>query len=303
MLQCNTAIISLDGINRMKKIFLLLGMFILMLNSANAAPIKIVAAENFYGELASEIGGANVTVQSIISNPNADPHLFTTSPEISKALAAAQIIIYNGAGYDPWMKQMLQSINTKNVVVINVANLMNIKDGANPHIWYQSKTFPAVAGILAAKIMQLNPDSKALVLANLNTFITGYKQVLANTDKVKKAYAGTTVTAIEPVFGYMAEAMGLNMLGFDFQWKIMNGTEPTPKMLSNYEQLITGHKVKVLFYNSQVTDSITANILSLAKQNNIPVVGVTETMPLNTTINKWLLFEIAVTEAALKASK
>ena len=122
----------------------------------HAAPLKIVAAENFYGELATEIGGKNVEVQSIISSPDADPHLFTTAPSISKALAKAQIIVYNGANYDSWMEQMLKSVQNQKVVVINVAELMKVKNGANPHIWYKLETFPAVAQNLAQQIIKLD---------------------------------------------------------------------------------------------------------------------------------------------------
>lgn len=179
----------------------------------NAAPIKIVAAENFYGELAIEIGGKNVEVQSIISNPNADPHLFSTSPSISKALATAQIIVYNGADYDPWMDQMLKSLNNKNVVIINVADLMGIKSGANPHIWYQLNTFPTLAKKLAEQIATLDMKSKSEVEHNLVKFLKENKQVARQVNSIKSKYNGVAVTATEPVFGYMADSMGISNAG------------------------------------------------------------------------------------------
>jgi zinc/manganese transport system substrate-binding protein len=275
------------------------GLAILSIGLANAAPIKIVAAENFYGELATEIGGKNVEVQSIITNPDADPHLFTTSPSTSKALSSAQIIIYNGADYDPWMEQLLKSINNKNVIVINVANLMGIKSGANPHIWYKLDTFPTLAKELAKQIKSIDP--KAQIDLNLKQFLKDNQQVAVKAHNIKVKHNGVSVTATEPVFGYMASEMGLSMQGVDFQWKIMNDTEPSPQMLASYEALLKDHKVSVLFYNKQVTDSTTKNILKLAQDNKIQIVGVTETMPKNTKINKWLLDEINDTNNALKA--
>ncbi len=270
---------------------------------AHGAPIKIVAAENFYGELASEIGGKNVIVQSIINNPDADPHLFTTSPSISKSLANAQIIIYNGANYDPWMEQMLKSIDTKKVAIINVASLMNIKPRSNPHIWYLATTFPTLAKQLASQIISLDPTIKPEIEQNLSKFIEQYKQVTLRVNSIKAKYNGIPVTATEPVFGYMANEMGLVMQGLDFQWKIMNDTEPSPQMLASFEGLLTGHKVKILFYNQQVIEPATQNILKLAQSNKIPVVGVTETMPQKMIITEWLLNEINKTEKALQASK
>ena len=285
-----------------KRIFLgLVGL--VFINLVNAAPIKIVAAENFYGELAKEIGGNNVTVQSIITNPNADPHLFSTSPEVSKSLAAAQIIIYNGADYDPWMEQMLKSVDNKKIVIINVSEMMKIKKGSNPHIWYKPETFPALANKLADQIVIMDKQSAKTVNENLFTFLNKNKPVQDKIAQLKLKYKGIPVTATEPVFGYMADAIGLQMLGLDFQWKIMNDTEPTPKMLAAYEELITKKQVNVLFYNKQVSDPVTKNILELANKNSIPVVGVTETMPLQTNINQWLGSEIDTTEKALQTSK
>lgn len=268
-----------------------------------AAEINIVAAENFYGELATEIGGKQVKVQSIMSNPDADPHLFTTSPSTGKAIANAQIIIYNGADYDDWMKQILSNVDTKKVIVINVADLMGVKSGDNPHLWYKPETFPKVAEVLAGKINQLDPQAKTITAANLTKFMQDNAKVQQLIASAQAKYSGTSVTATEPVFGYMSDALGLKMQGLDFQWKIMNDTEPTPKMIANYQSLLTGKKVKILFYNSQVSDTITKNMQTLAQQNNIPVVGVTETMPGKLTINQWLTNEINATTAALAKRK
>ena len=272
-------------------------------NLALATPINIVAAENFYGELAQEIGGKEVKVQSIISNPDADPHLFTTSPSTSKALAQAQIIIYNGADYDSWIGQMLANVNKTNVSIINVADLVGVKSGQNPHLWYKPETFPKLAQILADKLIQLDPQNKVQIQANLKQFLGEHNQVTQAIQQTKLKYAGTQVTATEPVYGYMADAMGLKMQGLDFQWKIMNDSEPTPKMIASYQELLTAKKVKVLFYNSQVSDSITKNMQNLAVQNSIQIVGVTETMPQNMTVNAWLLSGIRTTNSSLAKSK
>lgn len=285
----------------LKKISLVM-VTLFLINLAVATPIKIVAAENFYGELAHEIGGENVQVQSIINNPNADPHLFATSTATSRAIASAQIIIYNGANYDPWMQQILNSLQNKQVRIINVANLMGVKPGANPHLWYDPQTFPVLARVLVATIISLNPVIKVQVNNNLDQFLTQNKTVMAKINALKSRYQSTQVIATEPIFGYMTQALGLNMRGLDVQWKIMNDTEPSPKMLAQYTTLITSHQVKILFYNQQVVNSVTKNILDLALKNKIAVVGVTETLPDNTSINQWLSAAINLTATALKVN-
>lgn len=280
-----------------KKLILIFSM--VCSTSVFAQTVNIVAGENFYGQLAKEIGGNIVSVTSIISNPDADPHMFTTSPSTIKAINNAQIIIYNGADYDDWMKQILVNVDKKKTMVINVADLMQVKPGANPHIWYNPNTFKVLASQLAKNINTIEPSTSKQVNANLNKFNQENEKVIQLIALTKQKYAGTPVTATEPVFGYMSDALGLKMFGQDFQWKIMNDSEPTPKMVANYQALLTDKKVKVLFYNNQVSDSLTKNMQNLATENGIAIVGVTETMPQNVTVNQWLTNEITATSKAL----
>lgn len=170
----------------MKKLLLVFIGCIMFAAKTFAAPINIVAAENFYGELATEIGGKYVNVHSIIDNPNADPHLFATSPSTSQAVSKAQIIIYSGANYDDWMEQILKAQTNKNIQVINVASLMQIKNGANPHIWYKAATMPTLATDLANKLIALNPAAKAEINANLKTFINNQNKVNQQIATMKK---------------------------------------------------------------------------------------------------------------------
>jgi zinc/manganese transport system substrate-binding protein len=159
-----------------------------------------------------------------------------------------------------------------------------------------------LAQVLASKFSQLDPAHAKLYYANFANFTKKHDQVVTTISQLKAKYNHTPVTATEPVYGYMAEALGLKMHGNDFQWKIMNDTEPTPQMISNFTDLLTKHKVKVLFYNSQVSDPITKNMQELARQNKIAIVGVSETMPANLTINQWLLASLQATAKALNSA-
>src|SRR3569833_3047195 len=126
-----------------------------------ADPIPVVAAENFYGDLASQIGGSHVTVTSIIANPDDDPHLFETSPSTARTLASTAIVIYNGADYDPWMEKLLSADSTPGRTVLVAADLTGHKSGDNPHLWYDPGTFPAVAAAIAADLQKRDPADAA----------------------------------------------------------------------------------------------------------------------------------------------
>ena len=263
--------------------------------------LTIVAAENFYGDLARQIGGSNVTVTSILANPDDDPHLFETSPSTARTIADAKIIIYNGADYDPWMDKLLSASTSKDRTTIVAADLIGKKSGDNPHLWYDPATLPAIAKALSADLAKRDPANATHYEANLKAFQTSLQAIDKEIADVKKTYAGTEVTATEPVFGYMAEALGLKMLNYDFQVALMNDAEPSATQVAAFENSLKDGSAKILFYNSQVTDEATTRLLDIAKQNKVTVIGVTETEPAGQTIQTWFGGQIDAVQKALAA--
>lgn len=266
-------------------------------------PLRIVAAENFYGDLAHQIGGAHVAVTSILSNPDDDPHLFETSASTARALSGAEIVIYNGAGYDPWMDKLLSASPAPDRVAIVAADLIGAKSGDNPHVWYAPETLPAIASKLAAELEKRDPAHAADYRANLARFDAAFDEILKKVAAVKAEFAGTPVTATEPVFGYMAQAMGFDMLNEEFQLATMNDTEPGPRQVADFEGSLKSGRVRILFYNSQVADDTTARLLALAKASHVTVIGVTETEPGGKTIETWFGEQVAEVQQALAGQK
>lgn len=269
--------------------------------SARAAEgkIPVVAAENFYGDLARQIGGDRVSVVSILSNPQQDPHLFETSPSVVRALAGAQIVLYNGAGYDEWMDNLLKVTPKAGRVVIVAAQIVGAKAGANPHLWYDPTTMPAVAAALTAKLSAVDPTHAAGYAARAQDFLASLGPLNAKIASLRAAYAGVAVTATEPVFGYMAAALHLTMRNQHFQLAVMNNTEPSAADVAAFERSLTMHSVRVLFYNKQASDNLVRHLVDLARASKIPVVGVTETCPPDLSYQDWMLDELGQTENAL----
>lgn len=278
---------------------------VVLLAAASAQPavaadtLRIVAAENFYGDLAAQIGGSHVAVTSIMANPDDDPHLFESSPSTARSLVTADIVLYNGADYDPWMDKLLSAAAAPGRTTLVAADLVGRKSGDNPHLWYDPATFPAVAAALAAELAKRDPADAAEFSANLETFNQDFATATAGIAAIKAAHAGVKVTATEPVFGYMAAAMGLDMLNQRFQLAVMNETEPSASDVAAFEDSLKSGTVKILFYNSQVTDETTTRLLALANAAKVPVIGVTETEPGGQTIQSWFAGQIAAVAAAL----
>jgi len=268
--------------------------------AAASGPVKVIAAENFYGGVAEQIGGPQVAVTSVMSNPDQDPHLFETSPAVVRDLTAADLVIYNGADYDPWMAKLLTVATRPGRSVIVAADLVHKKAGDNPHLWYDPATMPAVAKSIANALAKIDPAHAADYQARLASFLTSLKPVDEKVAAIRKKYAGAAVTASEPVFGYMATALGLKMRNEKFQIAIMNDTEPSAHDVAAFERDLKEHKVRVMFYNKQASDKIVQHLVGLAHAANVPVVGVTETTPPGTTFQQWMLSELNETEKALR---
>ena len=275
----------------------------LLLFSINvlAAPIQIVAAENFYGDLAKTLGGNYVSVISVLKNPNQDPHLFTASPATARAIANADIVIYSGINYDPWMINLLSVDHKKNMHIIVVSALLNKKAGENPHIWYDPKTMPVYADALVKQLIQLDPAHAAYFQQQLNSFTQQDQSLLSLIKKIRAISQGTPVVATEPVFNYMATALGLEMHGKSFQLSIMNNTEPSAAAIRDIDDRLKTRQVKLLIYNNQVINPATERLKNLAKQMNIPIVGVSETQPEGMSYINWMRTELQKIQDVLKA--
>ncbi|MGN4073377.1 metal ABC transporter solute-binding protein [Burkholderia gladioli] len=267
--------------------------------AAQTAKLQVVAAENFYGDVIKQIGGANVLVTSILSNPDQDPHLFEASPKTARALQHANLVVYNGADYDPWMGKLLAASKNATRKTIVVADLVGKKPGDNPHLWYDPATMPAAALAISAALGAADPSHKADYDANLAGFLASLKPIDAKVAALRAQYKGVPVTATEPVFGYMSDAIGLEMRNLRFQLATMNDTEASATDIAAFENDLRKRQVKVLIYNSQAEEPMTKRMLKIAKDASVPTVSVTETQPAGKTFQQWMLAQLDALGAAL----
>ena len=261
--------------------------------------LSIVAAENFYGDMARQVAWSDADVTSILSKPDEDPHLFEASPSVARALSASRIVIYNGADYDPWMAKLLRAARASQRRVVVVADLVGKKAGDNPHLWYDPAYMLAAARGIAAALSAADPGGKAGYEQRLLAFAHSLEPIQAKVAAMRARYGGTPVTATEPVFGYMATALGLKMRNERFQLAVMNDTEPRASDVAAFEADLRNHQVRVLLYNGQASNSAARRLLDIAKLAGVPVVAVTETEPTGQTYQEWMMGQLDALEAAL----
>jgi zinc/manganese transport system substrate-binding protein len=273
--------------------------------AAAGTPIKVVAAENIWGDLAQHIGGNHVTVRSIINSPDADPHDYEPTPADGKDIAGARLAIVNGVGYDSWATKLVQSNSLPADKVLNVGDVTSHIEGDNPHRWYSPTDVNTVIDTLVADLSKVDAAHAADYQSNAEAYREGdlakYTDTIAS---IKSQYAGTPIGASESVVSPMAEALGLRLkTPASFLSAISEGAEPTIADKSTIDAQLKGKQIKVYVYNSQnATPDVNAQ-LALAKANSIPVVTFTETLtPAGSSFVDWQVAQLNALKAALEAA-
>jgi zinc/manganese transport system substrate-binding protein len=263
--------------------------------------LDVVAAENVYGNIASQIGGSHVSVTSILTNPNADPHLFEPNTSSGLAVADAKVALENGLGYDAFMTKLEDAAPSKSRIVLTMADVLGIhgKD-ANPHLWYDVPRLDRIATAIAAAFAQADPSHAVAYRRGLYRFDRSLVPLRREVGTIRTRFRGAPVAYTEPVPGYLVAAAGLRNLAPDsFTRAIEEGTEPPPSAVAAMNALVAHRRIRVLLYNSQAVSPITAHLRAAAQKAGIPVVPVTETLPPGFTFQQWQLAQARTLAAAL----
>jgi zinc/manganese transport system substrate-binding protein len=284
---------------------------LLLLGCANPSPmenpattaehvIPVVAAENFYGDIAQQLGADHVSVTSIVSNPNLDPHEYESSVQNAFAISEAQLVVENGAGYDSWMDKLLAASPDPNRIVIVADDIVQNKLSNNPHYWYAIDNIQEIAKTITSSLEKLDPPNTKEYEANLTNFLQSLLPIQQKMESIRDKYSGVPVGLTETIFLYQSNPMGLQVLTpYAFQKAISERNDPPASAVRSTIDQLTSHQIKVLIYNQQTITPITTNLENTAVRLNIPVVPVTETKPAGETYQDWMLYQLDLLQQAL----
>ena len=262
--------------------------------------INVVAAENFYGDIVKQLGGSHVSVTSILSDPNVDPHEYESNVQDAKAISTAQLVIENSGGYDDWMDRLLSASPSSSRVLLKVFDIAQIKLPANEHVWYSVDNVQAIAQAIAGDLKRLDPPGTATFDSNLQAFYQSLQPLQQKINDIKAKHAGTPVGLTETIYLYQAIPEGLNVLTpFAFEKAIAEGNDPPADTVATANNQINNRLIKVLIYNEQTITPLTTNLQNAARAKHIPIVPVTETMPPGKTYQTWMLDQLDALQAAL----
>ena len=269
------------------------------------ARFEVVAAESFWGSIASQLAGAKATVRSIVIDPNGDPHSYQPSAQDARTMANASVAIVNGVGYDSWAQQLLQASPAAGREVLNVGDLLGLGAGANPHRWYFPADVRTVARRIVADYERLDPSDTAYFAQRERAFevhgLARYDRLRA---EIRRRYAGVPVGYSESIFQGLGEDLGLRLrTPYSFAKAISEGTDVTAHDKEAVDAQAQSRQIKVWIYNSQNVTPDVQRIEEIARQRHIPIATVTETLtPASASFEQWQDAELEGLLRALHAA-
>jgi|SRR5579884_1287248 len=289
---------------RLRIVLLLTPLLLAACGGGTSAPggrLRVVAGENAYGNIAAQIGGRRVAVTSILSNPNADPHLFEPGTANGLAVATAAVVIQNGLGYDAFMTKLEDAAPSKARLVVTIADVLGVHGAdANPHLWYDVPHLDRIAGAIATALADADPSHGDTYRSGLARFERSLGPLRREVARIRSRFGGAPVAYTEPVPGYLLAAAGLrNLAPAAFTRAIEDGTEPPPGAVAAMDALITKHRIRVLLYNEQTVSPVTRPLIARAREAGVGIVPVTETLPPRMTFQEWQLGQARLLADAL----
>ncbi len=274
------------------------------ISPASGSSLRVVAAENFYGDIAEQIGGDRVVVTSILNNPNADPHEYESSVPDAIAVSDANLVIENGLNYDSWMDKLLAASPNPNRLVVTAGKVAPLILPNNPHVWYDINNIQAIATAIAADLTRIDPADETFFYGNLQKFVVSLQPLSNSIAEIKASYSGTPIGLTETIFQYQAEPAGLNIVTpLSFQEAVAEGNDPAAQDVAKINQQITNKEIKVLIYNSQTITPFTSNLEETARKQGLPLLAVSEIMPKGAHYQIWMQSQLVALLRALAATK
>jgi zinc/manganese transport system substrate-binding protein len=263
--------------------------------AASGGKLRVLAAENFWGSIASQLGGSKVSVQSVIVNPNTDPHSYEPTAGDARTLAGAQLAIVNGIGYDTWASRLIAANPVTGRTTLTVGGLLGLKQGDNPHQWYSPASVQAVIGAIVADYGKLKPADKAYFAAQKRHFervsLAAFNRLRA---EIRSRFAGVPVGYSESIFQPLGQSLGLHLLTpYSFAKAIAEGTEISAQDKQTVDQQAQRRLIKVWVYNSQNATPDIQRINAICRTEHIPITTVTETLsPASDSFEQWQVAEL-----------
>jgi zinc/manganese transport system substrate-binding protein len=263
-------------------------------NSGIGTVLSVVATEDVWGSIAAQLGGKHVSVISIVHSPDVDPHDYASTSTDARNIATANYVILNGDGYDTWGTKLVDANPAQGRLVLTVSNALGVPSAPNPHFWESPTDVERVADQITANLKSLDPADSAYLTQQRAAFEKALQPYHTLIAEIQTKYANTPVGASELLFGYMAQALKLDLITPPaYLTAENNGTEPPVSAVAEFNQQIAQKQIKVFALDIQNESNETRNLDAQVKAQHIPVVDITETInPSSSPFEAWQTMQL-----------
>ncbi|HZW59654.1 MAG TPA: zinc ABC transporter substrate-binding protein [Woeseiaceae bacterium] len=212
------------------------------------ADLRVFACEPEWGALAEEIGGDKV-VTSSATTPFQDPHYIQARPSLIASVRRADLVACSGAQLEiGWLPVLLQKANNRRVMpgadgyfeassfVVRLEATGNVDRSqgdihpqGNPHVQTNPHNVAIIAGELARRMGQLDPDNKARYDAGLAAFTDKWRDAMARWEARAAPLRGKRVITHHKSWVYLERWLGLEEVA---NLEPVPGVPPTVSHLS-----------------------------------------------------------------------
>ncbi|HEU0089416.1 MAG TPA: zinc ABC transporter substrate-binding protein [Pseudonocardiaceae bacterium] len=278
--------------------------------------LTVVASTDVWASVVRAVTRDAVAITTIIHDPAGDPHSYESTPADAAEVARADLVVFNGGGYDEFMTQLLAQAGAKPTVeAVTVAkaephageqaggepDTHPHQGGANEHVWYDLPVVHDVAERVAGELGKLAPAQAEQFTAGAERFSAGIDALQATVRTVAGQHAGAKVAMTEPVAFYLVEAARLDdVTPPEFVEAVEEETDPPAAAVAATRDLLTRRQVRVLIYNPQTETPVTSQVRSAAQDAGVPVVEMTETLPAGFDYLGWMSGQLDALSAALR---
>ncbi|MGB0970413.1 MAG: metal ABC transporter solute-binding protein, Zn/Mn family [Mycobacterium sp.] len=265
-----------------------------------ATPVNVAVSVDQWGDIVSELGGDCAKVTTVLASSSVDPHEFEPAPADAATFANAQLVVVNGANYDPWASK-LAATSAPEAPVVDAAEVTETAEGANPHLWYSPSAVTAVADVVTAELSTLSPEVKSYFAERRSAFTASMEPYKTLLDAIRARASGRPYAATENVFDYTANDIGLvNVTPPGYQSASANKSDASPADVDAFQRALAEHQIDVLIYNTQTQGSVPEEIRGAAEAAGVPVVEATETVPpWATSFEQWQVAQLNALAKAL----
>ena len=241
--------------------------------------VDVVVSVGQWGDVVGQLGGDCTAVTTIVTSAAIDPHDFEPGTADLAAFTGADVVVLNGAHYDEWAENVVETLDDEPVVV-SAAEVAGVADGEDPHLWYDPAIVEQMSGAITEALIDASPGAGPYLADRAQDWEVELQPYRDAIEELRAVAAGRTYAATETVFDRMAAAVGLRDLTPEgYRRAVSNEGEPTPGDLADFAAVLSGGEVDVLIQNVQTEGELATSLMSAAKDGGVAFVAVTESQP------------------------